>query len=316
MNPKVGVLHHFYPIYVIHQSQIQFIAVNVIILIWFIFKMMPPEIPISSVLLPSQRSAVAMPTQGILRTITFLLLYHVVVSLSIKGPRCPSQWGPADGSSASLLDMQQRLDSYASLAGTLKPCQPLTESLPHQWLQIVTRLLWQRRVKRAALQKAWAEPPISHPPVHKARARQEVILTRKHGEVSWCESGWFQRGRTGWSHECFKMEGGNKQKKKKKSISEGKIILEGFPFYFFIWPCVGAGGRIYIWCLRATRWCEIHAFSDEKTKRREERRSSGNLSNLLRLLQAFVSEQEEELQAQQAIFIFQSSTQKPTLPGS
>lgn len=40
--------------------------------------------------------------------------------------------------------------------------------------------------------------------------------------------------------------------------------------------------------LHLTRWCEIRVFLT-KTKRREEHCSSGNLSNLLHLLEAFVS---------------------------
>lgn len=82
-----------------------------------------------------------------------------------------------------------------------------------------------------------------------------------------------------------------------KSISDGKIIPESF-LSFFIQPCDCAGGRLYIWCLRKTRWHEIGSFPQKQ--RREERCSSGNLSNLRRLLEAFVSDQEEELSAQKS----------------
>lgn len=60
-----------------------------------------------------------------------------------------------------------------------------------------------------------------------------------------------------------------------------------FFFFPFIQPCDCAGGRLYIWCLRKTRWYEIGFFRQKQ--RCEERFSSGNLSSLRRLLEAFVS---------------------------
>lgn len=53
-----------------------------------------------------------------------------------------------------------------------------------------------------------------------------------------------------------------------------------------------------------------------KAGRCEEHRSSSSLPNLLSLMKAFVSERGRGALGATAIFIFQSSTQKPTLPGS
>lgn len=84
----------------------------------------------------------------------------------------------------------------------------------------------------------------------------------------------------------LKVQGGNKPK---KSISEGKIFPKGFlfPSSSFVHVLVQVGES-------TSDWCEIRVFLT-KTKRREEHCSSGNLSNLLHLLEAFVSEREVEL---------------------
>lgn len=49
MSAKVSRFHHFPPICVIHQSEINFISVNDIIPFYFIFNMIPTEFPISSI---------------------------------------------------------------------------------------------------------------------------------------------------------------------------------------------------------------------------------------------------------------------------
>lgn len=135
---------------------------------------------------------------------------------------------------------------------------------------------------------------------------QEGIQTCKHSKVSWCEIRWIPRGRIGCWQECvhsfLNLQDGNKQCDILCKINfRGKNNPREFSFFFFIQPCDCAGGRLYIWCLRKTRWYEIGFFWQKQ--RCEERCSSGNLSSLRRLLEAFVSAGRGALGAKSHIYI-------------
>lgn len=124
---------------------------------------MPPEVPVSSIQMWCVVHTLLWPcpTENTAQVYFISAVACCKLSLSlashacIKGPQHPAQCGSADSSSASLLDMQQCLDSHASLAGTLKPCQPLTESLPHQWPYIVAHLFRQRHAENGPCRRQY-----------------------------------------------------------------------------------------------------------------------------------------------------------------
>lgn len=115
---------------------------------------MPPEFPVSSIQMWHVAPTLLWPcphrkySTGLFFFYCSMLWSPSLASrASIKGPQHPAQCGSADSSSSSLFDMQQCLDSHASLARTLKSWQPLTESLSHQWPYIVAHLRRQCHVK-------------------------------------------------------------------------------------------------------------------------------------------------------------------------